>query len=421
MPALTSLADSNQAKTQAPLRRSKASSSSTSYRDNAESIVPIKVDPQSESRDDQLRQVATIVCPFLADEEENSQHPEVPVKDAKSSDLLVRPLQGGLSNELFIVSKPGVQCVLVRIHPKDGTDTGNLEVVDREVENHLVAWLSREGMAPIFYGRFENGRVEELYPNVAPLTAFEMPAYGAKIATAMADFHALQAPCYILPKPRNGIPHRFQTIDQWVQGIRQPTNRHTELSNRIQSEWKWLRAQLLMEPATGSSVRTKALKFIREIVLTHMDVQSLNVLKDSNATNGQGNIRLIDFEYAGWNPRAADVANTFCEHCDMNNLCADYPAEYPSVLVQNDFLKAYLQQLQVTLAETKEEEQLVLEALRSEIGRFSLLSHLGWATWSVVMALQGGSDIDFDYIAYAKHRLDGFDFGKNLFFNKSEC
>ena len=72
-----------------------------------------------------------------------------------------------------------------------------------------------------------------------------------------------------------------------------------------------------------------------------MDMQSLNLLKDTTITD-QEVIKVIDFEYAGFNPRAMDMANTFCEHCDMNNIQADYPKEYPSDAVQNQFVQSYI-------------------------------------------------------------------------------
>jgi thiamine kinase-like enzyme len=403
--------------------------SSSAFRDNAELILPMSIDPQSASRDEQIRQVVLQICPFFSEDCTST----AAAATSPESKLLVKPLLGGLSNELFIVSDSSsssseLPSILVRIHPPGGEEDdngekGHVAVVDREVENRLVAWLSQQKMAPLFYGRFQNGRIEELYPNVSPLSAKEMVPYGPKIATALADFHSLDAlPATILPKPHDEeVSSRFQTIDQWVQAIQDASSPHVALLELLSREWKWLRAQLLLSqpssPASSSlsEVQTKALMFIRQIVLTHMDAQSLNVLKDANAKHGEGEIRLIDFEYAGWNHRAADLANSFCEHCDMNNICADYPAEYPSDAVQNVFLKTYIQRCQPSLIGDESEWIEVLETLRLEIGRFSLLSHLGWAAWSVVMVNEG-SAIDFDYVAYAKHRMDGYDYGKKYFF-----
>jgi len=373
------------------------------FRDNADLILPFSVDPQASNRDDQIRQIAIAICPFLVDREVKLNHAlcSVAVDDKPSElSLSVKPLSGGLSNELFVVA----DTVLVRIHPDDA-----VSMVDREKESHLVAWLSRQYMAPIFYGRFQNGRVEELYLHVEPLTYKEMVPYGPYIAQAMADFHSLVAPTRVLPKP--DIPSRFETVDHWVKTILCSASASTEMVQFIAREWTWLKRQLLTE-TSGS----RALEFIREVVLTHMDCQSLNILKDTSS-HLPGRIRLIDFEYAGWNHRAADIANTFCEHCEMNNICADFEREFPSETIQNNFLKAYLERCQPDLLN----EDGVFDALRQEIGRFTLLSHLGWAAWSVVMENEGATTIDFDYHAYGEHRLDGYKWGKSRFFAATCC
>ena len=88
---------------------------------------------------------------------------------------------------------------------------------------------------------------------------------------------------------------------------------------------------------------------MRRITVTHMDCQPLNILVDVNepvptdGTNGL-QLRLIDFEYSGINPVAADMGNTFCEYCEMSNLEADYENEYPSTKQQDEFFWYYCQQ-----------------------------------------------------------------------------
>merc|ERR1712194_38747 len=109
--------------------------------------------------------------------------------------------------------------------------------------------------------------------------------------------------------------------------------------------------------------------------------------------------RLIDFEYCGWNPIAADIANTFCEYCEFSNLCADCDKEYPSPAQQDEFFWNYLLESNPTLAKqfssyTRRQDgesnvgcfnsencdiewELFSTTLQQEVGRFSLLSHLG--------------------------------------------
>lgn len=51
-----------------------------------------------------------------------------------------------------------------------------------------------------------------------------------------------------------------------------------------------------------------------DLVLSHNDVQENNILM-SSADNEK--LVLIDFEYAGWNPRAYDIAN-FINECSVD-------------------------------------------------------------------------------------------------------
>jgi thiamine kinase-like enzyme len=385
----------------------------TTYRNNADKMVPTAVDIHSSDRDQQIKSIIQTVCPFLSE-----------------SNLDIEPLGGGLSNDLFVVD----QQVLVRIHP---TADDGCSVVDRDVETKMAAWLADQKMAPILYGRFQNGRVEEFYPNVAPLSCHDMPKYSAEIGTILAKFHTSDMPESILPKPttdhsKNSYPFsHLNVINHWLQ-IAKSKRKHisgasdSDFVTTVETEWSWLKQELLAENMPpkhqDNNLSQNSLNFIRQVVFTHMDCQSLNLLrvKDTAAAPPES-IKLIDFEYAGWNPRAADLANTFCEFCDMNNICAKYEVEYPSVETQNAFLMAYLKEANPNwFASVEDDEQALLEnvlpVLRHEVGRFTLLSHVGWTVWSLVKD-QDTSGIEFDYIKYAHHRMDGYRLFKSWFFD----
>lgn len=427
-------------------------SATTKYRDNADLVLAktLDVHVSEENLYEQIWSIVNTLCPFLDENDSISDNddPTMPVSTShkvammiNTSALTIKPLTGGLSNELFIVRTSHPQGVLVRIHPSIGGDL----LIDREKENKLVAWLSSQGIGPTYYGRFTNGRVEEFYPNVTPLSCHEMAQFAPQIASHMADFHNLRAPNNILPKPNclEKSSH-FVAIDAWFAAVFNRLGQSTEgvngeekdeikLSQEMHKEWMWVKDCLGENGSKEvindrSPVKCKALKFIREMVLTHQDCQSLNILKDTSVPSSESikhDIKLIDFEYSGWNPRAADIANTFCEHCDMNNLCARYENEYPSEHDQNVFLKAYVARADPILAaghvntgdhsnvDPKTEEEF-LSTLRHEIARFTLLSHVGWAVWAVLKNLED-SGIDFDYLEYARHRMDGYKLFKSLY------
>ena len=448
----------------------------TRYCNNADDILPLTVDVSSKDKDDQMKNIATKLCPFLAGD---------------SQTLSVKPLTGGLSNELFVVTATAgcskgeakttsteqqpkqASSVLVRIHPSQNTTNSNeLSIVDREVENSVCAWLSSQQIGPLYYGRFQNGRIEEFYHNHVPLSHTDMPIVSpTHIAPIMAQFHALNVPRYVLVPLGAASTHEngtyrgdiFHRVRTWITMAKKATQQQTAddskdnnnnnnnnnekallLFIKLKEHWNWLEdalqktdeQQQQQEPAQEA-----AQTFLREIVFTHMDMQSLNFLRPqidttndaaaaaiTTTTNSStSNMKVIDFEYAGFNPRVVDIANTFCEHCNMNNLKADYEQEYPSDMVQNDFLQTYIHYTLKHAAASSEQHALLasyaddpifLASARHEIGRYTLVSHLGWAIWSIVQSSM--SDVDFDYVAYAQHRLDGFHHMKKRYFTAND-
>jgi thiamine kinase-like enzyme len=478
------------------------------YRDNASKILNVVVDPSaaSETFHRQLKQVAITLCPFLVngleldvnldgcdplgididvdaddnvnltdDDDDNllkDQHnSSVNDLNAVLESLEVKPLLGGLSNELFIVQQcvtiipssdsfsgssssssnndnnddndndNDTRAVLIRIHPPESSD--GCEIVNRDAENELMAWMSlATTLAPAYYGRFTNGRVEEFYEGHVTLSFRDMPNYAAEIASLLQQMHACQPPANVLPNHnlnRNGGGDIWRAVEKWWEMIDSQQGKNDASSSfgdfdvqELKTEWNWL--QSVLREGHGcekdASIADKAIAFASEIVLTHMDGQSLNLLRPDDSlysplsgkteTDNESEmkpLRIIDFEYAGWNPRAVDISNTFCEHCDMNNLQADYEKEYPSDKVQEVFLRSYLAGLESSSpleGLTEDEQTLFITALQQEIGRYTLVSHLQWSVWSLVQHRL--SSIDFDYIAYAEHRMLGYRYFKQKFF-----
>lgn len=412
---------------------------STVYGENATKILPLEVDAtNTATRDQQLVRVLREICPSFFETSHNYHEQSSATHGVERRDdhtMTIQPLLGGLSNQLFVWKRPdSSSSVLFRIHPRS-----EVEIVNRETENRILVMLSQQGDAPLFYGRFANGRVEEFYDNHRPLSCREMNTYAAEIAALLARLHRKHVPPQVLTPTDDG--HLWTRLEEWfhMASQQQPEQRRittdsTLMLERLRFEWTWL--QSVLRP-TQSRCTTKAINgsadaaptqrapaqqaqdFLDEIVLTHMDCQSLNLLRpDSNddgnesASSKAGPLRLIDFEYAGLNPRAADIANTFCEFCDMNNMRADYEREYPSEDVQNEFFRAYLKDLDSSSLLAGQQEEF-LTAMRLHVGKYTVLSHLGWAVWSLVQ--HNLSDIEFDYLAYAQHRMDGYELFKAKF------
>jgi len=280
------------------------------------------------------------------------------------------------------------------------------------------------GIAPKFYGRFINGRIEEFYNNSRPISWSEMGAtekqlqnpdvwhcFAWGIATEMAKLHSITVKEGICKTNSSDPPQILQQIEDWgniAKGVNLTSynNNITNPSHEIDvgkllSDWKWMRDDILFP--VESRRKTVGQKFAHDNVFTHLDCQSLNIM--TSESWGENEVRLIDFEYAGYNPRALDIANTWLEHCDMNNLSPDYEKEFPSITQQKFYLWRYCKAskgFDLKLLNTSH----FLEDFRKECMKFTLLSHLTWALWSVIQ--HKSSEIKFDFLEYAKIRLVGY-------------
>jgi choline/ethanolamine kinase len=122
-----------------------------------------------------------------------------------------------------------------------------------------------------------------------------------------------------------------------------------------------------------------------------------------------GELVLVDYEYAGYNYAAFDIGNHWCEWT------ADYhssdPAQlnlerYPNQEEQLRFVRAYLRERYSPNPLTEDEIEKKAEVLAKESRLWSVTSHLMWGLWGLVQTSQ--SEIDFDYYKYAMQRLVAF-------------
>jgi thiamine kinase-like enzyme len=416
-------------------------------------VIPLEV----HSHDD-IRHIVTQFCPQLLLVHHHKRHNSLSSTDSSSSSssslssslsfleenppdkesssvsssvLTVRPLTGGLSNELFLVESVNANtsaaanaaAVLVRIHP-----TTKHSLVDRNAESKIVEYLSRHALSPQVYGRFQNGRVEEYYPNVIPLQYDQMKQYATEIGTILGQLHKIHIPQDIFttimdpstPQIWNRMEHWLQLAAADVSSAAASTTTTTttttaHLLSTLQHEYQWLK-HAYHQHFTSVATSCPSRAFWHQVVLCHMDCQSLNLLllehPSQSQTTTNKDLKLIDFEYASPNPRGIDIANTFLEFNNMNGLqvSSDWDA-YPDSTTQNEFLHAYLSATATTTTSTTTNWDL--DASRDEIGKLTLFSHLSWAIWSLVP----NPSIDFDYTAYAQLRLEGYRYFQKKFWS----
>merc|ERR1711956_95894 len=128
--------------------------------------------------------------------------------------------------------------------------------------------------------------------------------------------------------------------------------------------------------------------------------------QENNVLQTPYGLRLIDFEHGGMEHQAFDIANYFVE-CTIDYLHDEYPyyklglQNFPTETEQRFFCSVYLSEY---LGVAVKPEDAAVSVFLDRVQRFTLVSHLLWAFWSVIRAQQQPIDDGFDYLHWAQTR-----------------
>ncbi|CDS14551.1 hypothetical protein LRAMOSA06720 [Lichtheimia ramosa] len=287
----------------------------------------------------------------------------------------VRRVSGALTNAVYFVTVGNTTTLLLRVY-----GIGSDEFIDRSNE---LLWLNRLAhlkLGPRLLAIFGNGRFEEFLPSTT-LTHSDLqdPVLSAQIARRFRQFHSL---IDIYPPASPDDMAVWHNVDRYFNSLQQdsPSLPFPFDFDRLGREIDQCKA---------------ILKNTSPLVFAHNDVQYGNVLRLKGTSN---TLVLVDFEYAGYNPRGYDIANHFVEW--MYNYHGDTPAlmcpdAFPTTAQQIRFLKEY----------ASGDDNLV-ESLLVEARQWLMAVHLHWGLWGLVQVCH--SEIDFDYTSYALERLEAF-------------
>jgi ethanolamine kinase len=337
----------------------------------------------------------------------------LPSTTSSRDQLFISVVTGGNTNRLLCVS--GISeiksttfpflpdAVLVRIF-------GAVGLIDRDVETSTYAALAQQGLALQYYGRFENGRVEE-WSDWKPLEEKDLlkPDISSYIAIQLARFHTqFNIPKHLFEyhNPQTQTPTMWTQLHGWYQTARKgsyqndcDTQRVLQLQlEQLDDELDWLRAEVISSTA--------------KIGFCHNDLLASNILSTVP-------LQLIDFEYGGINYLSYDIANHFNEFAGgtapVDNATPDY-TKFPSKELQRHFCRSYLQETmsyhKKTLSEKEMEAQI--DHLMQEIQGFVLANHLVWGLWGIIQAITEGCN-DFDYIHYGSCRIQRYFYEKERY------
>ncbi|CAG9563643.1 unnamed protein product [Danaus chrysippus] len=297
-----------------------------------------------------------------------------------SENIKYKLFTDGITNKLVACQlKSEEEILLVRIY---GNKTDLL--IDRDAEIRNITLLNKEGLAPKIYGVFRNGLVYEYYPGVTLTTETVIdPKISTLVARQMARMHKVQLGPEVKKEPMiwdkieqflNLIPEQYSDPDKQARFERSFVSPAS-----LRSEFSCLQQRL-----AGCE---------SPLVFAHNDLLLGNVVLDELA----GSVAFIDYEYAGYNYQAFDIANHFNEYVGLSLEDIDY-SRYPCEQFQRRWVYSYLTELQAR--EPREED---VSRVCHQVRDLAPLSHFLWGAWALVQSHL--SDIHFDFLRYAEIRL----------------
>ena len=356
--------------------------------------------------------------------------------------LSVERVMGGVTNTLYKVAgfqtvassllssssiqelttwvSPDSDNVLVRIFGAEG-------LIDRDDETGVFAALSQSHLAPAYYGRFQNGRVEGYQEGMRPLQFHELSTGPTSIAKGIAtNLARLHYGFRILPtlSVERRQPTLWKQLFDWLDQA-EVAKFELEADRQVVSNLQLptLRPELLW-------LQEEIEKIIDwnsdPIVFCHNDLLAANILYNDVTET----IQLIDFEYGGINYRAFDIANHFNEYAGgpPTDVRPDYNL-LPTEPQQRYFIRTYLE----TAAETKSIpapkdtprtngathhstttqqvgstiEEYRIDAMMKEVEIFLIINHLYWGLWGINQASIEGCAV-YDYMTYGVNRIQQY-------------
>ncbi|KAF8971502.1 protein kinase subdomain-containing protein PKL/CAK/ChoK [Flammula alnicola] len=321
-------------------------------------------------------------------------------------DIDIRRVSGALTNAVFFVSCPSVpsaRTFLLRVY---GSSSGCL--ISRPRELHILHVLSsRYKIGPQVYG--------------TDLTATDIrdPQISTWIGARMAELHSVDIEAIGVTSLTSMRFSIAVNVTSWLTSaeevlklpaVSDTTRQELNLAS-FRKEWERYLAWVLSRPRSFGTRR----------VFAHNDAQYGNLLRLKDGSEGVDEHRqiiVVDFEYAGPNPAAYDIANHFHEwtanyHSPTPHLLT--PSRYPTFEERRNFYTSYIQHTSL-LAEDPGLDDTTLSGMITELDRDVLIwgaaSHAGWAIWGIVQAREdieaAVSEPEFDYIGYAKGRMAAF-------------
>lgn len=357
----------------------------------------------------------------------NSKNSTISPLDPKS--ITLTKISGAMTNAIYKVEYPKLPSLLLRVY-----GTSNDTIIDRDYELQILARLSIRNIGPSLFGCFENGRFEQYLENSTTLGRDDIRDWktSQRIARRMKELHSG------VPLLRSEIesePASWQKISKWLSILDTVGNHWVSNDQNVQqafhcSDWKhfkniiqkyrkWLYTQEKSKLVfCHNDAQYGNLLFTSPVVestdnnpiQTESETSSLSAVESSSSLfpseSGvslekiinpprhdqiqDSKLVVIDFEYAGPNPAAYDLANHLSEW--MHDYSGSHPYKcnpyaFPNKEQLLNFLYSYVSHLQGgDRANRKTVIDNEVRYFYNSIIRWRATVQLFWSLWGILQS-----------------------------------
>ncbi|XP_042903874.1 ethanolamine kinase 1 [Parasteatoda tepidariorum] len=311
------------------------------------------------------------------------------IKNWKPDNIAFELFKDGITNHLvkcYLKDDPD-QAVLIRVY---GEKTELF--IDRDLEVRNMQMMCEAGLCAPLHCAFTNGLCYGFSPGeVLDTKMVRDPHISRLIAERLAKMHSVKSSINgLIPQP-SLFPIMYKYLQLIPVSFPDPV-KDERFKSCIPSK------EVLEEEV--SSLKEHLMTLGSPVVFCHNDLLLKNVIFNEE----KDEVTFIDYEYADYSYQALDIGNHFCEFAGVEKF---EPTLYPNKEFQVRFLKEYLvawhQANEWSLDNVTEE---TVEALYVQVNKFALAAHLLWGLWALLQSAH--STLDFDFLGYAKERIDEY-------------
>ncbi|OQV11527.1 Ethanolamine kinase 2 [Hypsibius exemplaris] len=317
----------------------------------------------------------------------------------KDEKLIIKKFTGGVTNKLLAAYFPSDKRkkTLIRVY---GAETDKF--IDRAAEIKTLLMLNENQCSGKLYGVFENGMCYEFVPGETLTLDDVRDEHISRLI--IRNFVKLHCVYRTSGGGERQVFNPFKKMSSFLELV--PKAFEDEEKQRKFMEYYpnpeifAQEIEILKEHLTGFDIQSPK-------VFCHNDLLCANILYDKE----KDCVNFIDFEYAGLNHQAYDLANHFNEFAGVEE--CDY-SRFPSREYQISWLTYYLKCWNKVhngdsdggADDDVEVTDQQVESLYVVVNKFTLVSHLLWILWTLIQAEH--SEIDFDFLRYGKLRFDEY-------------